>query len=243
MAGQLSFSPRLRIRGRAEFPAGIRHCEAEGRSNLVFAGWRHLHLRAVQVLLRRCAARNDRVQRVVSDHHPKPDVVVTVMRVVPVAVRRARVVPIVVPRAAPQHAVVVRPAPAETASLPRSALQSWNQGFSRFWLPNASQSACPRSPVKGKGSTPDKSQFLKIRDRASRGFLISFRDQSDQGSGFQIRELGATTTRNPKLKSRRSGLPPKRNAARALYQLPYHAPPRNTRRSEPDSLSLPSVAA
>jgi len=44
---------------------------------------------------------------------PKTVVVVPVVRVVPVAVRRARPVSIVVPRAAPQH---IRPIPTATAS-------------------------------------------------------------------------------------------------------------------------------
>jgi hypothetical protein len=42
-----------------------------------------------------------------SDHHPQPDIVVTITYVVPVAVRRARVPLIVVERAAAQNAVVV----------------------------------------------------------------------------------------------------------------------------------------
>jgi len=47
-----------------------------------------------------------KMARVVSDHHPQPHIVVTVVRMVVVAVRRARVVPIVVERPAAQHAVV-----------------------------------------------------------------------------------------------------------------------------------------
>jgi hypothetical protein len=42
-----------------------------------------------------------------SDHHPQPDIVVTITYVIPVAVRRAHVPLIVVERAAAQNAVVV----------------------------------------------------------------------------------------------------------------------------------------
>jgi hypothetical protein len=42
-----------------------------------------------------------------SDHHPQPDIVVTITYVVPVAGRRARIPLIVVERAAAQQAVVV----------------------------------------------------------------------------------------------------------------------------------------
>ena len=52
-----------------------------------------------------------------SDHHPQPDIVVAIVRMVVVAIRTARVPLIIVPRAAPQHAAVLWPAPAETVLL------------------------------------------------------------------------------------------------------------------------------
>jgi hypothetical protein len=57
-------------------------------------------------------------EKVVSDHHPKPNIVVPVVRVVPVAVRTTHVPLIVVERAATQHAVAFGPPPQPTASRP-----------------------------------------------------------------------------------------------------------------------------